>query len=122
MLILNLAEPDWISILCDEKLLCDIVCYKENVKGTSNRDYDINRRNVKDYSIYSAEDIIINEICYVFTWINNAHNTRNLCKMPNSNSVNKGQIVFFNQFFMALSIGNQISVLLVENDENSVMK
>ena len=59
MFMLNLVEPDWISIPCDEKLLCHVICYAGNDKNTLNRDHNINDKNVKDYSVCSADDTII---------------------------------------------------------------
>ena len=91
-----------------------------NDKDTITKDYNINWKNIKDHSACSVDNIIINERCYVFTWINEVNSTRNICNMPNSKSVKIKQFPFLKQLFIPLSLQNQIPLLLIENDDFSV--
>ena len=70
MLLLNLAEPDWVSIPCDKKLLGHILCYKnEHFTKT-----DMEKAN--DYLVCSKGHILVRKNCYVSLWSNGLYNTK----------------------------------------------
>ena len=63
LLVFNLAEPDWMSIPSDQKLVIHILCYSKSGSLSKN---DTNIRNLRDYSLCSPNDILIHGMCHIF--------------------------------------------------------
>ena len=62
MLILNLAEPDWISVPCDQPLLENIICQY-------NSTYNTNKEVISPIrKICLGNSLLQNETCILFTW------------------------------------------------------
>ena len=79
MLLSNLAEPEWVFINCNERLLNLIVCVKErNTK--KNNSYTLNI--VKRSGICLKQYLKIDKKCYKLSWIsrNSSIPLRDICK------------------------------------------
>ena len=64
MLLNNLAEPEWVSVDCNSKLISDVFCVKDT-RNWYAPSYQIQS------SMCSKSDILIHKACYSFTWISN---------------------------------------------------
>ena len=115
----NLAEPDWISIPCNKKIIIShLFCYVNNTQVTFHKNHNKNVKNIKDPLICSPNDIIIQGICHVFIWVNKKNSTRNICK--HSISLKIETITSLRQLFIPLSVKNQMPSILIEKDVNTV--
>ncbi len=69
LLLTNLAEPEWISVNCSQKLLPHILCAKNtNLSSLENSSY-YNQKNVKDVKSCLHTDFNVNSTCYAFVWL-----------------------------------------------------
>ena len=67
MLLYNLAEPDWISVPCNKRLLSHTLCYlKKEDHGLLN-----NTQHLADYSYCLINHLILKQKCHIFIWISN---------------------------------------------------
>ena len=63
MLLTNLAEPEWVSIKCGDRIIGDIMCMvPRNVNLTSNISL------VADLAIFKNPCVLITGTCYLFSW------------------------------------------------------
>ena len=116
-LLYNLAEPDWVYIPCDNKLLNHTLCFTEKV-GEDNYN-NSNLQNIKDYSFCMTDHILMHQMCYVFLWFN-LEKSKNVCKQLKAMPVNKSAITTFKQIFSSSSsLVNQFPQLILENNSNS---
>ena len=79
MLLSNLAEPEWVFITCNERLLNIVVCVKErNTK--KNNSYTLNI--VKKTGICLKQHLKIEKKCYKLSWIsrNSSIPLRDICE------------------------------------------
>ena len=117
MFLLDLAKSDWMSIPCDQKLLCSVVCYKNRPKR------DHTQKSQTDnggHLICSADHVIIQETCHIFLWLNAMNSTKNTCKQFNSVPVHINRLNLLKQVLDAFSLENQFPPLLMENDTETV--
>ena len=72
MLLTNLAEPQWVSIPCEEDLLPVGVCVVHNNNLTNNMHEasSVNVRNAKNRYFCLENYTMINYTCYAFIWDN----------------------------------------------------
>ena len=61
MLLSNLAQPEWISVPCENKLLQDVICEVKG-KGEVNMEPDINLKYAQDDKTCLAGQILHNSI------------------------------------------------------------
>ena len=79
MLLSNLAEPEWVSITCNESLLNVVVCVKDkNIKNNNSYTFNIVKKN----NICLKQFLKINEKCYKLSWIsrNSSNPLRDICQ------------------------------------------
>ena len=69
MFVHNSAEPNWVSIHCDQKLLTQLVCVKD-IAGENNT-FNKNSNFVDNRYICTSNAILVNDICYEFYWVSN---------------------------------------------------
>ena len=113
MLVLNLAEPDWVSIPCNKQLLEHIFCYKNEPLMRT----DIQKEN--DYLVCSKGHILVRKNCYVFLWSNGIFKTRYLREF-NARPVTIQTITFLKNIFDATSLRNDYPTILIQKDVNIV--
>ena len=63
MLLLNLAEPDWISIFCNRSILPIVICVKDELMEKPKADI-----HLMDLSACSVLSIVVHKECFVFEW------------------------------------------------------
>ena len=63
MLLTNLAEPEWISVSCGQKIIADIVCV---VPRNANTNANISLK--AGLVIFKSPCVFINVKCYSFSW------------------------------------------------------
>ena len=70
MLLLNLAEPDWVSMKCNLKLLHNIICMKNNMKLDKiqrvDKNFYTNFKKIQDKYVCSQKQIILDDKCFAF--------------------------------------------------------
>ena len=66
ILLSNLADPEWITINCNEPMTTDVVCYFEHI-NYKKKPTVINI--VSDTKIHETACVLINNTCYLFKWI-----------------------------------------------------
>ena len=69
MSIINLADPSWISIHCDQQLLTQIVCIKDVISRNSTF---TPQKDVVNKNYFCGSDaILVYDMCYEFCWVSN---------------------------------------------------
>ena len=63
MLLTNLAEPEWVPIKCDQRIIGDIMCM---VPRNVNTNVNISLNG--DLVIFEKQCIFISGKCYLFSW------------------------------------------------------
>ena len=69
--------------------------FKNDSQDTFHNTYNITVKNLKDQSICSPSDIIIQGLCHIFIWVNKINSTGTTCK--NSISLKMENIVSLKQ-------------------------
>ena len=69
MFLHNLAEPNWVSVHCNQKLLTQLVCVKDEIG--ENNTFNKNSKFVQNKHFCTSNAILVNEICYEFHWVSN---------------------------------------------------
>ena len=75
MLLSNLAEPEWISIPCNKKLLYFVFCVKKNKLNYLHWQNVTNNISVKSCEHFQ---ITVKKDCYSFVWLRNEHRKQKL--------------------------------------------
>ncbi len=68
LLLSNLAEAEWISINCSQKLLPHILCAQNTNKSFQANSSFENHESVENIKSCFSGDIIVNGTCYMFVW------------------------------------------------------
>ena len=113
MFLFNLAEQDWLSIPCDKKPLCHVICHVENATYGNKELRNINTDQVKDYSFCSRDSMLFQNYCHVFNWLNKIDNDTKLCKINKARPVGLETVLSYNELFQSLSLENKFPPLLV---------
>ena len=115
MMLFNLAEPDWISVPCNQSLLSNILCYHKEVENKSYRQ----RESITDYSYCLSDHLITHQICHCFIWFN-ANITANPYKMYAAKPKNIKTIQNWKHLINAISLTNDYPSLLIENNMTTI--
>ena len=113
MLLSNLAEPEWISISCSERLLFFVLCVKENKTA------DKNSLTFKttDLSYWcNRTDILVKGNCFSFIWGRNTNHKTTLCQAFQSRHVNYKETKHLEHIFYAISPSKFLPKILLYKD------
>ena len=111
MLLTNLAEPQWISVPCDEALLPVGICV---VNRTSTIHItDKNTENVQKMYFCHQSYIQINTLCYDFLWGNVILKSTEVCN--GGTTANTDNILIFQHIYNSISIQSEFPLVIVEN-------
>ena len=93
---LNLAEPDWISIHCNQQLLTQLVCIKDVILENST----FNPKDTFLQNKYTCDSnaILVYDMCYVFHWVSNINSPEYL------NKYSAVDIMKFKHIFEAIAL------------------
>ncbi len=69
MFMLNLADPEWLSVDCDRKLATDTICYK--AKSNTSTFHSISFQELTSHTC-TQRAIMKGQHCYLFVWFNHA--------------------------------------------------
>ena len=93
MLLNNLAEPEWITVDCNEPVTPHTLCvfFDENNQSTTTKTV-----STKELNVYNKSCVIINGTCYLFLWIINQDQVpvQNYNKKPKFTNVTDFQMLF----------------------------
>ena len=104
MLLSNLAEPNWISVPCEQKLLHFIFCsFEENV-------FKVKRNISMEEYICNLESIIVKNKCFMFVWYK-----KDVSKRACRKGILIKQFRWFYHIFNAVSSGNSIPEIVIQN-------
>ncbi len=67
MLLTNVAQPEWISVSCNEKLLSHVFCVQESARGP-NIDLSVGVANIFHLKTCSHSVILLENKCHIFLW------------------------------------------------------
>ena len=99
MLLINLAEPDWFSLPCDDALLSYVICVRDKSRNTMKL---TKMESVKNNYFCAANAILVNDACYEFFW------TSALNKADFAKGKFKGDIMTFKHIFESIALENKI--------------
>ena len=117
MLLSNLAEPNWISIPCEEKLLDFIMCVK---KTSPVNEYDVNENDLSEIFKCKLLHIVVKKRCYAILHETNPLNKGQLCKNMNSKPLKESEIDDFNHIFDVVLMEGTYLNIFMENDINFI--
>ena len=92
----NLAEPNWISVHCDQQLLTQLVCIKDVIDTNSTFNQKSNIVNNKFYCALNG--ILVYDMCYGFHWVSNISNPESV------NKYSDVDIMIFRNIFEAIAL------------------
>ena len=104
MLLVNLAEPDWVQIDCYQKLLPNVLCYMKGAE--KKRQLHINVTDEDKRRACSRTQILMNNLCFSFLWYDGMgkNSMEQLCKKHNEILYNLQNITLFQYLFDAVSV------------------
>ena len=113
MLLFNLAEPDWISVPCNQKLLFHYFCYMPKVEAFSHL------QNVQYYC--SPDYILIQNTCTAFFWYENLNLLKNVYKIFKTKTMplNKITITILKQIIDPLPLTFDFPKFLFHKNANT---
>ena len=119
MLMFNLAEPDWISVPCDKKLLKHVVCYLQRDRDGYHVKNHFNMESVTGYSLCSPDDILLQNKCHTFLWFDGKNNPRSFYNGLKTMLVILKVIAQLKQIFETVSLGGAYPPVVIEKNANS---
>ena len=120
LLLFNLAEPDWISVPCDQKLLSNVACFVQVDKYMHNSKSSINIKNVKEFAFCSPGHILKGLTSYEFLWFDRVSKTRTFCQEFKTVSVNRSTTMSLKYIYISLSLQHTLQSILIEKDSERI--
>ena len=103
MLLSNLAEPEWVQVNCNKKLLLHVVCMKQ----TSTMADHIYQIKVLDTNLCASGFVLKENKCYLLVWYKaqmmNHRTLQQMCKSFHSKSLRLKSLLKFQFLFDAIS-------------------
>ena len=108
MKLINLAEPEWLSIPCDQNLLSDVLCQKDR----SSQDSLVKiEKQMKNQYKCNLREIKLNNTCFFPFWVNANEqifrDSVHFVKLETSRS-----IIFFNYLFSTVNLETDFPPLI----------
>ena len=111
MLLRNLAEPNWILIPCNQPLLSEVVCTKDEISENAG---NINEKHLKNKNLCASNAILVHGKCYHFYWISGIY--QEIC----SGEKFKEDIMIFKHIFEAVALENRFLSAFVQINSKTV--
>ena len=105
MLLINLAEPDWFHLPCNEPLLSYVICVRDKSRNSTE---PINMESVENNYFCAGNAILVNDTCYEFCW------TSALNKADGVKEKFRGNIMIFTHVFESIALENKILSIFVQ--------
>ena len=114
MLLMNLAEPDWLFIPCQEKTLYYTVCVS---KGTLKL---FPKYHLLDYKILNGKhcdtlDLLILDACYAFVWQENILVQPNFCGHSKGKASYLAEFKHLRHFFTTFPAGMKTPIIFLKH-------
>ncbi len=118
MKIINLAEPQWINVECDTKVLCDVMCIV--TPNFSAKSWDIKNQTIQRMTKCPRQHIVKQGKCFLFSWFSSSQPQSKNMQHPFARRV---RIFFQNLFetfkFLFIAISSQFPAILRPYGSNS---
>ena len=111
MLLSNLAEPNWVSVVCDQPLLAVVTCIKDKIR---NNFTDIYSKSVGNSKFCVRRALLIQRVCYKFHWI--SKNEHYKC----SKKIFSRNVFIFKHIFEVMALENTILLAFVPKDNRTM--
>ena len=111
MLLSNLAEPNWVSVACDQPLLSVITCIKDNIRKNFT---DAQRKSMGIREFCTKSAILVLGICYEFHWISRSYYYE--C----ARTFFSKDILIFKHIFEVIALENTILSAFVPKDKKTM--
>ena len=116
MLLMNLAEPDWLFIPCKKKILYCIVCaHKSHLKYHLLNYKSLNGKHC------GTLDAIILDACYAFVWQEKLSVQLNFCEHAKGKTSYLAEFKQFKHFFKTFPIGVKTPVIVLKHSSNIII-
>ena len=119
MILSNLAEPDWLSIPCEEKTLYYTVCVEKNSEILSENE----RMNSK--SLYRKQCGLLHVtalgVCYAFMWQETFPIQNNFCETLRGKSTNLDELGQLKHLFKTLPAGVKTPNIFVKYKQSTIL-
>ncbi len=118
----NLAETEWISMSCLQKIHTNVVCSNMTAHGTIHTD------NQDERNVYCEQSTVrTNQSCYIFAWFDgrkmSVQNLTFTCKIRhNSNLFNSNDFTNLEEIFVAVSHKTFAIITHVNNSKLNVVE
>ena len=108
MFVYNLAEPNWITVQCDQQLLTNLLCIKdimgENIMFNKSSNFQQNDH------FCASNAILVNDKCYEFHWVSNVSGSEF------ENKYTDTHIMKFKHIFEAIALESKYTSVFVKNN------
>ena len=111
MLLSNLAEPNWVSVACDQQLLAVITCIKDDIRKNFT---DVWRKPVGISEFCAKSAVLVTGICYEFHWISRNYYYECTRKFFSRD------ILIFKHIFEVIALENTILSAFVPKDNKTL--
>ena len=112
MVLTNLADPIWIAVPCDKRLLFLTVCL---IKEDIPKQYDYNRTNGGQLFSCTPDQILFKNKCYLFLWVTQLINDKKLCKQHKEKQVTENKIKSLQPIFDAVSADTKFPIFFARS-------
>ena len=111
MILSNLAEPNWVSVACDQPLLAVIACIKDKIRKNFT---DVQRKSVGITEFCVGSAILVHRICYEFHWISKSY------YYEYGRTFFRKDILIFKHIFEVIALENTILSAFVPKDNKTL--
>ena len=119
MLLLNLAESDWISVQCNMKLLHNIICLKKSMKpNKSNTNLHVNFKQIQDKYFCQEYNVLLGDQCFAFLFQVKSGLRTGYCQDFGGKPTTLNQLKKFNFIFNGIQPVYKIPNIIVLNMSN----
>ena len=119
MLLMNLAEPDWLFIPCQEKTLYYTVCLQQQSKVFS-KYHLINSKSLNGKHCDTLH-VIISDACYAFVWQEKILVQSNFCEQTKGKTSYLAKFKQLKHFFKAFPIAVQTPIIFVKYKSSDII-
>ncbi len=102
MLLTNMAEPQWIYVPCDQRILSAVVCFQPMARTNTSQNY----LSLEKVEMCHRHHLTKHSTCLLFLWFstNTSHSVKHLCRKQESTTISLTDISQFVFLFVAVAV------------------